>query len=55
MKSNEKDPYNFEKIGGFIREYDTKTNGKKPVNGKIYQKGPRAERQGPSKPDGTNM
>lgn len=55
MKSNKKDPYNFEKIDGFIREYDAKTNGKKPMNGKIYQKGPRAERQGPSKPDGTNM
>ena len=38
MKSNEKDPYNFEKIGGFIREYDMKTNGKKPMNGKVYQK-----------------
>lgn len=55
MKSNKKDPYNFEKIDGFIREYDAKTNGKKPMNGKIYQKGPRAERQGPSKPDGTDM
>lgn len=38
MKNNKKDPYNFEKIDGFIREYDMKTNGKKPMNGKIYQK-----------------
>ena len=43
MKSNEKDPYNFEKTGDFIREYDAKTNGKKEHKGKIYQKGPRAE------------
>ena len=39
MKSNEKDPYNFEKTGEFIREYNLKTNGKKEHNGKIYQKG----------------
>ena len=38
MKSNKKDPYNFEKIDGFIREYNNKTNDKKPMNGKIYQK-----------------
>ena len=38
MTNNKKDPYNFEKIDGFIREYDAKTNGKKPMNGKIYQK-----------------
>ena len=38
MKSNEKDPYNFEKTGGFIREYNVKTNGKKEHKGKIYQK-----------------
>ena len=38
MKSNEKDPYNFEKTGDFIREYDMKTNGKKDKKGKIYQK-----------------
>ena len=43
MKSNEKDPYNFGKIDGFIREYNKKTNGKKDSGGKIYQKGPRAE------------
>ena len=38
MKDNSKDPYNFEKIGGFIREYNLKTNGKKQPGGKIYQK-----------------
>lgn len=54
MKSNEKDPYNFEKIDGFIREYNMKTNGKKQMRGKVYQKGPRAEGQGSSKPDGSN-
>ena len=43
MKSNEKDPYNFEKTGDFIREYNLKTSGKKERKGKIYQKGPRAE------------
>lgn len=43
MKNNEKDPYNFEKIDGFLREYDARTNGKKEQNGKIYQKGPRAQ------------
>lgn len=42
MKSNEKDPYNLEKIGGFIREYDAKTNGKKEPGGKIYQKSRKA-------------
>ena len=43
MKSNEKDPYNFDKIGGFIREYNMKTNGKRPTNGKIYQKSQNAK------------
>lgn len=38
MKDNNKDPYNFEKIDGFIREYNLKTNGKKQSGGKIYQK-----------------
>lgn len=51
MKNSKKDPYNFEKIEGFIREYDAKTNGKKQPGGKIYMKGPRAESQGPSKPE----
>ena len=41
MISNEKDPYNFEKTGEFIREYNMKTNGKKEKQGKIYQKGPK--------------
>ncbi len=45
MKSNEKDPYNFEKTGDFIREYNMKTNGKKQPDGKVYQKGPRAEKK----------
>ena len=54
MKSNEKDPYNFEKTEDFIREYNLKTNGKKPKDGKIYQKGPRAKSQGPSAHDGVN-
>ena len=48
MKNNEKDPYNFEKTGDFIREYNQKTNAKKERKGKVYQKGPRAESQGPS-------
>lgn len=38
MKSNKKDPYNFEKTGDFIREYNLKTSGKKPTEGKIYRK-----------------
>lgn len=46
MKSNKKDPYNFEKIDGFIREYDKKTNGKNQPGGKIYMKGPRAKEEG---------
>lgn len=43
MKYNEKDPYNLEKTGEFIREYNLKTNGKKEYKGKIYQKSPKAE------------
>lgn len=43
MKQNEKDPYNFEKTGEFIQEYNMKTNGKKEHKGKIYQKSPKAE------------
>lgn len=43
MKFDKKDPYNFEKTGDFIREYNLKTNGKKEHKGKIYQKGPRSE------------
>ena len=43
MKFDEKDPYNFEKIDGFIREYDMKTNGKKQSGGKIYQKSKNAK------------
>lgn len=38
MKDNNKDPYNFEKTGEFIREYNMKTNGKKQSVGKIYVK-----------------
>lgn len=47
MKQNKKDPYNFEKTGEFIREYNMKTNAEKEYKGKIYQKGPRARSQGP--------
>lgn len=43
MKQNEKDPYNFEKTGEFIQEYNMKTNGKKEHKGKIYQKSPKGE------------
>lgn len=43
MKSNEKDPCNFEKTGEFIREYNMKTNGKKQSGGKIYQKSKNAK------------
>ena len=52
MKDNNKDPYNFEKTGDFIREYNMKTNGKKQSSGKIYVKGPRAKSQGASMSDG---
>lgn len=43
MKSNEKDPYNFEKIDGYLKERKMKIGEKKQMYGKIYQKGPRAE------------
>lgn len=45
MKDNNKDPYNFEKIGGFIREYNLKTNGKKQSGGKIYMKKQKSNEQ----------
>ena len=46
MKSSKKDPYNLEKIEGFIREYDAKTNGKKQPGGKIYMKSKQAKEEG---------
>ena len=54
MKSDKKDPYNFDKTEEFIREYNLKTNGKKPSGGKIYMKRPRFEGQGKSAHDGLN-
>ena len=35
---NNKDPYNFEKTGDFIREYNEKTGSVNQPAGKIYMK-----------------
>ncbi len=48
MKSNEKDPYNFEKIDPYLEQRKKEIGKKKQMYGKVYQKGPKAERQGPS-------
>ena len=45
MKSNEKDPYNFEKIDGYLRERKNAIGEMKQQYGKIYVKGPKAKRQ----------
>lgn len=38
MKSNEKDPYNFEKIDGYLNERKRKIGAKKQMYGKVYMK-----------------
>lgn len=38
MKSNEKDPYNFQKIDGFLKERKETIGEKKQQYGKIYVK-----------------
>jgi len=43
MKSNEKDPYNFEKIDGYLNERKRKIGEKKQMYGKVYQKMQNAE------------
>ncbi len=48
MQSNEKDPYNFKKIDGYLKERKKEIGERKHMYGKVYQKGPRAENQGPS-------
>ena len=47
MKNNEKDPYNFEKIDGFLKERKREIGEKKQMYGKIYQKSPKSAEENP--------
>lgn len=54
MKSNEKDPYNFEKIEPYLKERKKEIGKKKQMYGKVYMKGPRAKGQGSGASDGAD-
>lgn len=54
MKNNEKDPYNFEKIDGYLKERRKEIGEKKQMYGKIYMKGLSTESQVPGSADRKN-
>lgn len=48
---NSKDPYNFERIDGYLKERKKEIGEKKQMYGKIYQKSPKAKSNGSGEQD----